>query len=161
MDKARVEEVITGTLAGKDNQIFESSADPANFEDPEVQKLKTKKAILLVSATPRTDKHGDIIGLTLVGCDLTEVTAFQEAEERKVRFMAVVSHELRSPLHGIIGLMDHLLDAEEDKSKVRFLTLVNSCANRLFDLVVNIMEMASMASSQNHASAVKRLARDP
>jgi signal transduction histidine kinase len=63
-------------------------------------------------------------------------------EERKSRFMAVVSHELRSPLHGVIGLIAALETSEQVASRKRQLNMVKACATRLLDLVVNIMDMS-------------------
>jgi len=156
---------IRNALEGKDIGTLETSIYPkgmAELENEEANGLVTKKAMLVLSASPTKDKQGGIKGVSLVGCDLTDVAAYREAEQRKVRFMAVVSHELRSPLHGIIGLMDHLCDTEKQEGRLRFMKLVKNCANRLLDLVVNIMEMASMVSSHDGSAApTKKLARDP
>ena len=57
--------------------------------------------------------------------------------------MAMVSHELKSPLHGIIGLCSSLLDgnaAVEEGQVPRSLEMVYNCANRLLDMVANIMD---------------------
>lgn len=82
----------------------------------------------------------------------------KEAEERKMRFMAVVTHELRSPLHGIIGLASVLLGSETDETRLKFTKMISNCASRLLDLVVNIMEITSLASSAPKRS---KLVRDP
>merc|ERR1712107_109342 len=83
--------------------------------------------------------------------------------DRKIRFMAMVSHELRSPLHGIIGLTNHLLSSEENETKLRFLNLVTSCVTRLLDLVTNIMDIASLTSKDSVGKPKNqvKLARDP
>jgi len=108
-----------------------------------------RKATLTLSASSRRDKTGMVTGVTLIGCDLTEVELFKEAETRKARFMAIVSHELRSPLHGIIGLAERLVDEEADTARARSLRMVVSCASRLLDLVMNIMEMASLSQADS------------
>jgi len=158
---SKADAMIVRALAGEEPGTLEASLDPSSL--PQAEGLKTKRAMLVMSAAPRKDKTGAVKGVTFVGYDLTEVAAFREAEERKVRFMAVVSHELRSPLHGIIGLMEHLCASEQAESKLRFLNLVKNCANRLLDLVVNIMEMASMVSKDPSGKAKRqqKLSRDP
>jgi len=57
--------------------------------------------------------------------------------------------------------MDHLCDSEQAASKLRFMTLVKNCATRLLDLVVNIMEMASMVSAKDASKNQQKLSHDP
>lgn len=88
--------------------------------------LQTKSGCeitVMVSATPRTNANGQVIGATLVGHDITELTAYRrsleklvenktaaleqilkeekEAVEMKSRFVSIASHEFRSPLSSI------------------------------------------------------------
>lgn len=148
-------------------QAFEGS-EPGHVEialDPQkIQGAKDaenmKKAMLVLSAAPRVDRMGITVGVTLVGYDLTKIAVFQEADQRKNTLMAVVSHELRSPLHGIIGLMELLLGDEGDDKKARRMQMILNCAKRLADLVGSIMETALLLSRKPDAPA-KQLARDP
>ena len=71
---------------------------------------------------------------------MSEVTRFKAVEERKNRFMAVVSHELRSPLHGITGLVTSLIASEEQEARQRPLKMIKSCSERLLELVITIMD---------------------
>mmetsp|Transcript_28187 Transcript_28187/g.61252 ORF Transcript_28187/g.61252 Transcript_28187/m.61252 type:complete len:905 (-) Transcript_28187:266-2980(-) len=156
--------MIHNATLGRETDVLETTLNAAGQQVNDAhfgEDLSFKKAKLVLSAAPRKDKHGDVKGVCFVGCDLTEVSAYKEAEARKVRFMAVVSHELRSPLHGIIGLMDHLCDSEKDESRLRFMKLVKNCATRLLDLVVNIMEMASFVGSNDGNQRAKKISRDP
>lgn len=160
-----VEHMIRDVLEGGGPSPVETTLTPPGI--PELsdtgEAFVMKTAKLVLSATPRKDDLGIVARVTMVGYDMTEIQAFKEAEARKTRLMAVVSHELRSPLHGIIGLVDRLSDDEKDAVKVRFLTLVKNCATRLLDLVVNIMEMASMAKhNEDRASKTSlKLFQDP
>lgn len=83
-------------------------------------------------------------GVLCVGQDLTELLSLKAVQERKSRFTAIVSHELRSPLHGITGLTNALADVVEDEGHRRQLNMINGCARRLLDLVTNIMDMAQL-----------------
>ena len=69
--------------------------------------------MLMAATGVRDHGTGAIVRMVAVGQDLTEVIKFKAVEERKNRFMAVVSHELRSPLHGITGLVTSLIAAAE------------------------------------------------
>jgi signal transduction histidine kinase/DNA-binding NarL/FixJ family response regulator/bacteriorhodopsin len=116
---------------------------------------------LILSATRQRDadpEHkGNIAGIVLVGQDRTQVAHYEALEERKNRFMATVSHELRSPLHGICGLSAALEKDEGNEGRRKQLGMVHSCATRLLDLVANIMDM----SAQRSKSKEKPLSKDP
>mmetsp|Transcript_173362 Transcript_173362/g.550362 ORF Transcript_173362/g.550362 Transcript_173362/m.550362 type:complete len:893 (+) Transcript_173362:105-2783(+) len=163
--QAEAQAFVRSALAGDEIGTLETSLYPKGLQELGVasaNELRRNKTMLVLSAVPRKDKRGDIKGVSLVGCDLTEVAAYREAEQRKMRFMAVVSHELRSPLYGIIGLLDQLCDTEKQEGPLRTFKLVKTCANRLLDLVMNIMEMATMACTHDGSPApTKRLSRDP
>ena len=99
-----------------------------------------RKRTLLLTATPCVSLLGQINGAICIGQD---VTRLKDLDERKASMMAMVSHELKSPLHGIIGLCSSLLDgnaAVEEGQVPRSLEMVYNCANRLLDMVANIMD---------------------
>lgn len=80
--------------------------------------------------------------ITAIGQDLTEIAELKATQEKKTRITAVLGHELRSPLHGIMGLSASMLDSAASPVQKRHLGMIKGCAARLLDLVTNIMEMA-------------------
>ncbi|CAE8593955.1 unnamed protein product [Polarella glacialis] len=159
--RVELEAMIRKVLAGEEPDTLEISLNPLDFEECTSKGLQMKKAMLVLSAAPMMNKVGILAGVTFMGYDLTEIAAFQEAEVRKTRFMAVVSHELRSPLHGIIGLVESLCNSEKDEVRAKKMRMVKNCATRLLDLVVSIMDMASSLDAQKTGTASKQLCRDP
>lgn len=93
-----------------------------NFELPFIAKDR-RRLIFLINATPRTNLTGQVIGLLLVGQDISELSEYRESLEAKVkertealkvslenekklvqirnRFVSIASHEFRSPLASI------------------------------------------------------------
>jgi PAS domain S-box-containing protein len=93
-----------------------------NCEFP-LKKKNGDELIVMLSATPRTNANGHVIGATMVGQDVTELTTHRrflekqietktaalqqviqkekEAVEMKSRFVSIASHEFRSPLSSI------------------------------------------------------------
>ncbi|CAE8703698.1 unnamed protein product [Polarella glacialis] len=159
--RVELEAMIRKVLAGEEPDTLEISLHPLDVEECTSKGLQMKKAMLVLSAAPMMNKVGILTGVTFMGYDLTEIAAFQEAEVRKIRFMAVVSHELRSPLHGIIGLVESLCNSEKDEVRAKKMRMVANCATRLLDLVVNIMDMAGSLDAQKTGTASKKLCRDP
>lgn len=109
--------------------------------------------VFLLSSTPRVGKDGAIVGVICIGQD---ITSLRELELKKSQFAATVTHELRSPLHGIIGLSDNILLNDQLKQVHHSAQLMNNCARRLLDLVTNIMDSNTLVNSQRSL-----LSRDP
>mmetsp|Transcript_30605 Transcript_30605/g.64753 ORF Transcript_30605/g.64753 Transcript_30605/m.64753 type:complete len:1396 (+) Transcript_30605:36-4223(+) len=126
---------------------------------------------LIITATARHDADGRIVGIFCVGQDNSEVTRIKVIEEKKNQFMAVVSHELKSPLHGIIGLSESLSQGEREPHRKEQLKMVKSCATRLLDLVSNIMQMSRLQRDRGQVEdggalsqikgGMKKLRKDP
>ncbi len=93
-----------------------------NYEIP-IQTKTGNEILVMVSATPRTNLNGQVIGATLVGQDITELTEYRRSMENlvqertselqrvlkkekqvvemKSRFVSIASHEFRTPLSSI------------------------------------------------------------
>ncbi len=70
-----------------------------------------------------------------------------KADKLKDEFLANTSHELKTPLHGIIGLTDSLIDgiAGELPSKaIHDLTLISSSGKRLSNLVDDLLDYSKL-----------------
>lgn len=78
--------------------------------------------------------------------------------------MAVVSHELKSPLHGIIGLSQSLLESastnaangvgvSSNAATRKALTMVNNSAKKLLDIVTSIMDTSLLLNRRSQVLA--------
>ncbi len=71
--------------------------------------------------------------------------ALKEVDQLKDEFLAKTSHELNTPLNGIIGLSEVLLDTQSDFSeteKREYLELIASRGEHLRELVIELLEFA-------------------
>ncbi|CAK9035495.1 Hybrid signal transduction histidine kinase A [Durusdinium trenchii] len=109
--------------------------------------------VLLLSCTPRMGRDDAIAGAICIGQDITRM---KELDVKRSNIAATVTHELRSPLHGIIGLSEQLVSTGADARQKRQLKMISHCARRLLDLVMNIMDLSTLVQSKR-----LRLARDP
>ena len=64
------------------------------------------------------------------------------ANAAKTRFLASVSHEMRTPLHGIMGLTELLRSTELTPQQAERVTLIESSTERLVDMVGDVLDLA-------------------
>lgn len=89
---------------------------------------------------------------SLAGCLLVihDVTAMRKLETVRADFVANVSHELKTPLTSITGFVETLLEgALDDKENSReFLKIIQAQADRLNNLVNDLLELSYLESRQ-------------
>lgn len=119
------------------------------------------------SAAPIMSEAGRIVGVVLVFRDVTErrrverlrdaALTYQqesarfeaEANRAKDEFLAMVSHELRNPLHAIVGWTELLRrGALDDAGRQRALTAVYSNARRQAVLIDELLDVSRMTSGK-------------
>jgi len=67
-----------------------------------------------------------------------------EASRIKSRFLATISHEFRTPMNGVIGLTDLLLDTNLTSEQKEYAELVRQSANTLFRILNDILEFTQI-----------------
>jgi signal transduction histidine kinase/CheY-like chemotaxis protein len=93
-----------------------------------------------------------------VMADVQQLNA-QFAERAKSDLLASLSHELRSPLHGIFGMTELLNDTIMDALQHRFVHTISSCAFTLLGSINQLLEYASINDVKPSSSTGKRLSR--
>lgn len=68
----------------------------------------------------------------------------QQAAKVKSEFVANVTHELRTPVNGILGNVRELLDEEADERKLRSLRLMERCCEDMHKLINNILDFSKL-----------------
>nr|POE64817.1 hybrid signal transduction histidine kinase b [Quercus suber] len=81
----------------------------------------------------------------------------QASDKAKTDFISSISHELRSPLHGILGSVECIQEQVEPSSYTKELEQIESCGRTLLDIVDHLLD-ASMISF-NKAKAASGLSR--
>lgn len=76
--------------------------------------------------------------------------------QQKVTFVASISHELRSPLHGILGTLEFIKDTQLNTFQVSMLNSLNSCGQTLLDTINHLMDHSKMSETSRNVSR-KRL----
>ncbi len=76
-------------------------------------------------------------------------TAIQdELEQLKGTFLASLNHEIRTPLAGIMGMADLLLETTLDEEQREYVNAARLCAENLFEMLNSTLEYAALEGGQ-------------
>ncbi|MEI6073377.1 MAG: ATP-binding protein [Verrucomicrobiae bacterium] len=116
----------------------------------------------LTSKVPLTDSAGHVCGLAGIGLDITEIRKAEEflkelnrhlerektraeaANRTKSEFLGVMSHELRSPLNGILGFAELLADTALGNEQKDYVRTISSSGEHLLAIVADILDFSSI-----------------
>ncbi|KAF1833675.1 hypothetical protein BDW02DRAFT_569765 [Decorospora gaudefroyi] len=66
------------------------------------------------------------------------------ADAAKADFISSISHELRSPLHGILGMIDLLKDSSLDNQQVSHVATIETCGKTLLETINHVLDFAKI-----------------
>jgi PAS domain S-box-containing protein len=116
--------------------------------------------------SPVKDQNGTIVGASKVARDITERKAMEQERERllnleresraraeeasrlKDEFLAVVSHELRSPLNAIMGWASLLRTRNLDEQTARAIETIQRNAQTQNQLIGDLLDVSRIVSGQ-------------
>ena len=148
--------------------LAESGAPPG-----EVQMLHRdgrKVHALLALASLPDERHGGN-GVLAVAADLTRIKQLEEelrasesrareANEAKSAFLAAMSHEVRTPMIGVTGMVEILAHTELDAEQRRALNVIQSSAQSLLQIIGDILDFSKIEAGRLELSlAATDLAR--
>jgi len=91
----------------------------------------------------------DITARVAAQDELVEARARAEAaNEAKSRFLATVSHEVRTPLNGILGMADLLSDTGPNAEQATYVEALRSSGEALLALVDDILDFAKVEAGK-------------
>ena len=73
--------------------------------------------------------------------------------QQKTTFVASISHELRSPLHGILGTLEFIKDTPLDTFQTSMLNSLNSCGQTLLDTINHVMDHSKLSETTRNVSS--------
>jgi two-component system phosphate regulon sensor histidine kinase PhoR len=115
----------------------------------ELRLLIPSSRVLLVRAVGLNRSRQESGGAVVVVSDLSEL---RRLEAIRQEFVANASHELKTPLASIKACVETLLDgaADDPEVRTRFLTLANDQADRLDNLIRDLMALTRIESGDVH-----------
>ncbi|MDP2216120.1 MAG: histidine kinase N-terminal 7TM domain-containing protein [Methanolobus sp.] len=70
------------------------------------------------------------------------------ANSAKSQFLAMMSHEMRTPLNGVIGFSDLLMQTDLTKSQMQYMQAVYSSAISLLDLMNDVLDLSKIEAGK-------------
>lgn len=149
---------FTPVLVGKHNlRIINNSLLDKTLRDTaekgeshHVEMIKTIHGVKRVFQVFMAPTGKDETGVTGILAVFHDITALKEVEERQANFVANASHELSTPLTAIKGFAETLLDGalQSPELSVKFITIIQSEAERMHRLVKNLLQLARISSHE-------------
>ncbi|MFK5856099.1 MAG: PAS domain S-box protein [Bacteroidota bacterium] len=138
--------------------LFEEIIDNTNdksavsFEIELLNKIG-KKVYTLFSITRREDTENNNVGAFFFVTDITKqkeaLYKAEESDKLKSVFIKNISHEVRTPLNGIIGFLEMLNDDSLSKSeRVEYTKYVIASSDQLTTIITDLLEYSRLEAGQ-------------
>lgn len=110
--------------------------------------------IFLTSKEPLLDKDNNVMGTIGISTDITPIKKLEEelraskiaaeaANQAKTEFIANMSHDIRTPLTGVIGMSKIMEDKTNDAEEKQYAHWVNESGKQLLSLLNGILDVIS------------------
>lgn len=116
----------------------------------EVTKNVDPKKILIQTAMYGDDEIGDLAqSFETMSIELKEsFKKILQANEAKSSFVAVISHELRTPINGIIGTTNLFAETPLNEEQKLFINTIKKSSDVLLTLINNILDISKIESGK-------------
>jgi PAS domain S-box-containing protein len=133
---------------------FAPAGGPSTVSDGEARKVVTAAGDrwLAWSVLPVRDAEGRIVERYAVGRDITERRKAEAANEAKSRFLATVSHEVRTPLNGVLGMADLLRDTQLSPEQETYVAAIRASGESLLSLIDEILDFSRIEAGKAELS---------
>ncbi len=136
----------------KNDEMVIREKNPVFFE--ETVTLSGKIRFFTVIKMPLLDDEGNIIGILGNSLDITELKnaqtelnkakeAAEAASHAKTEFIANMSHDIRTPLTGVVGMSKMLEESLQDPNQKQYAHWLNESGKQLLHMLNGILDVVS------------------
>jgi PAS domain S-box-containing protein len=105
------------------------------------------------SVLPVRNREGQLVERYAVGRDITERRRAEAASEAKSRFLATVSHEVRTPLNGVLGMADLLMDTKLEPEQGTYVRAIKTSGEALLSLIDEILDFSKIEAGKSELAS--------
>lgn len=102
--------------------------------------------------TAAIDDDGEIVEICGIGRDITDIRQAQEnaeaASRSKSAFLATMSHEMRTPMNGVIGMTSLLQDTELSDQQRDYVATIRSSGMVLLEIINDVLDLSKIEASK-------------
>jgi len=128
----------------------------------EILRGDTTSGLIRVTSTPVFNKEGKMVAGIMVCEDiqdkvilerekveaLNSAQAAMEANKLKSAFLANMSHDIRTPMNGILGCTQLLSDTILDGEQKSYIEIINDCGRVLIGLINDILDLSKIEAGR-------------
>ncbi len=141
--------LMTESLTENNDFVWEKIAAGQPYSGKFRRRHKDGKTIWIqASYSPVINIKGEVTKITNISIDITNdilaINSLEALSNQKDNFIANISHELRSPLHAILGFTELLIEEEANGQKRKQLQSVKTAGDTLLYLVNGILDLSKI-----------------
>ncbi len=146
------DEPLTGERLERDRRIFETGE---SLVETYTIRPRGDERMIESKSYPVFDKEGEVTAAAYILRDITEdhrrweeleaqKRVAEQALQARNRYIAVMNHELRSPLHTILGPLEYLKESALDGEDAEMVAIALESGRHMTAIIDNILDMARL-----------------
>lgn len=141
-----------------DQEVIQTGIPKLNIEDPLIIKADGSHAYFLSSRVPLFEE-GKVVGVVGISLDITDLKKAREelrmekekaeiATQAKSEFLASMSHDLRTPLNGILGIAQILMTKGLNREQTEYVSNIVQAGNTLLQIIEDILSFSRVEAGK-------------
>ncbi len=134
-------------LKNDDLEVLRTGQPIFGVEDPPMPDANNSVLNLLTSRVPLRNNTGEIVGVAGISVDISELKSAREKAEQanhaKTEFIANMSHDIRTPLTGVIGIASLLAEEAKTEKDQSSALMIHRSGEQLLNLLNGVLDVVS------------------